>query len=177
MFDLVSAIQAGTKYLIFPTAGFGLLHNQDNYGVCWFKFLPVFHGVWPSSMRLKCWGRNSIKRNWHAYADLLIKSFSGLKSVLYLLCLPVFYESQKDLELNDLRSIQAINVSKHCWMLKQKIRALLDNDIFQTTDTIFYLAAVDRNNCYREYRQFLTNTFPYAFMKLGGKDFPDQQCF
>lgn len=102
----------------------------------------------------------------HVYAYLLIKSFSGQKSVLYLLHLPVFYESQKDLKRNDLSSIQAINVSKHCWMLKQKITALLDNDVFQKRDTIFYLAVVDRNNCYPECMQPLTNTFRYAFIKL-----------
>lgn len=163
-------------YLIFPIAGSGLLHNQDNYRVCWFKFLPIFHRVWPSSIRLTCLGRNSIKRNLNVYAHLLIKSISGQKSVLYLLRLPVFYESQKDLKLNDLHSIKAINVSKHCWMLKQKIIALLDNDVFQKIDTIFYWAVVDRNNCYCEYMQPLTNTFPHAFIKLWGKDFPDQQC-
>lgn len=171
MSDLVSAIQTDTKHLIFPIAGPGLLHNQDNYGVCWLKFLPIFHRVWPSSMRLRCLGRNS-KRNLHVYAYLLTKSFSGQKSVLYLLHLPVFSESQKDLKLNDLHSIQANNVSKHCWMLKQKITALLGNDVFQKTDTIFYFAVVDRNNCYCGYMQPLTSTFLYAFIKLWAKDFP-----
>lgn len=74
VFDLVSAIQPGTKHFIFPIAGSGLLHQQDNYGVCWFKFLPIFHRVWPCSMRLRCLGRNS-KRNLHVYEYLLIKSF------------------------------------------------------------------------------------------------------
>lgn len=58
-------------------------------------------------------------------------------NLLYLLYLPVFFESQKDLKLNDLRSVQAINVSKHCWMLKQKITAFLGNDVFQKQTPYF----------------------------------------
>lgn len=84
-------------------------------------------------------------------AYLLITRFSCQKSVLYLLHLPIFYKTQKDLELNDLHSVQAINVCKHCWMLKQKIIALFDKNVFDKIDTLLYLAVVDRKNCYCQY--------------------------
>lgn len=121
-------------------------------------------------MRLECLGRNSIKRNFlDVYAYLLITKFSCQKSVLYLRRLPVFYKKQKDLELNDMHSVQAIKVSKHCWMLKQKIIALFDNDVFHKTDTIFYLAVVDRNNCYCEYIRPLIKTFPFISLFVFSK--------
>lgn len=43
------------------------------------------------------------------------------------------------------------NVCKHCWMLKQKIIALFDKNVFHQIDTLFYVAVVDRKNCYCQY--------------------------
>lgn len=74
------------------------------------------------------------------YAYLLITRLSCQKSVLYLLHLPVFYKTPKELELNDLHSVQAVNLFKHCWILKQKIIASFDNEVFHKIDTIFLLS-------------------------------------
>lgn len=84
---------------------------------------------------------------------------------IYLIC-QFSVKKKENLESNNLYSVQAINVSKHCWMLKQKIIAIFDNDVFHEIDTIFYLAVVDRNNCYCEYIQLLIKTFPLSTFLL-----------
>lgn len=103
------------------------------------KRLLLFQRSQPSSRRLKCLGRTSIKRNFlDVYVHLLIRRLSGHKSVLDLLLLPIFCNNSKDLELNCLHSVQAVNVFKHCWMLKHKITALFNNKVFHKIGTVHF---------------------------------------
>lgn len=112
--------------------------HQGEIGGLFVEMLPHFPKELTLFHKAEMLREDLYQEKLDVYADLFIRRLTGHRSVLDLLHLPTFYKNSKDLELNGLHSIQAVNVFKHCWMLKCEITALFNNEVFHKLGTIFF---------------------------------------